>query len=83
MGPKDERRYHGAGTPRLKPQRTPRAGQGHAELWAELARSGRLIGTHDIWLAAAALAHGLALATANVRAFGRVAGPELEDWTRR
>jgi tRNA(fMet)-specific endonuclease VapC len=55
----------------------------HAELWADLARGGRLIGAHDMWLAAAALAHGLSLATANVREFGRVAGLELEDWTRR
>jgi tRNA(fMet)-specific endonuclease VapC len=54
----------------------------HADLWTELARSGRLIGAHDMWLAAAALAHGLSLATANVREFGRVAGLELEDWTR-
>jgi tRNA(fMet)-specific endonuclease VapC len=54
----------------------------HAELWAELARSGRLIGTHDMWLAAGALAHGLSLATANAREFGRVAGLEVEDWTR-
>jgi hypothetical protein len=32
---------------------------------------------------ATALAHGLSLATANVREFGRVAGLHVEDWTRR
>lgn len=53
----------------------------HAEVWAELAASGRMIGAHDLWLAAAALAHGLSLATANVREFARVPGLELEDWT--
>lgn len=53
----------------------------HAELWAELAASGEVIGAHDLWLAAASLAHGLTLATANVREFGRVPGLQLEDWS--
>jgi tRNA(fMet)-specific endonuclease VapC len=52
----------------------------HAELWAELAREGHLIGAHDLWLAATCLAHGLALATTDVRHFGRVPGLEVEDW---
>lgn len=55
----------------------------HAELWADLARGGRLIGAHDLWLAAAALAHGLALATTNVRDFGRIPGLDVEDWSVR
>jgi tRNA(fMet)-specific endonuclease VapC len=54
----------------------------HAQLWADLARAGRLIGAHDLWLAAAALAHGLTLATANVREFGRVPGLVVETWSR-
>lgn len=53
----------------------------HAEIWAELSASGRMIGAHDLWLAAAALAHGLSLATADVREFGRVPGLEVEYWT--
>jgi tRNA(fMet)-specific endonuclease VapC len=53
----------------------------HAEVRAYLAATGRVIGAHDLWLAAACLAHGLTLATANVREFGRVAGLEVEDWT--
>lgn len=52
----------------------------HAALWAELAEQGRLIGAHDLWLAAAALAHGLVLATANLRELGRVPGLDVEDW---
>jgi tRNA(fMet)-specific endonuclease VapC len=52
----------------------------HAEIWATLAASGRLIGSHDLWLAAAALAHGLSLATANVREFERVPGLDVEHW---
>lgn len=52
----------------------------HAEVWSRLASDGRLIRAHDIWLAAAALAHGLSLATANVREFERVPGLEVEHW---
>jgi tRNA(fMet)-specific endonuclease VapC len=52
----------------------------HAQLWADLAAEGRLIGPHDLWLAAACLAHGLTLATANLRAFHRVAGLAVENW---
>jgi tRNA(fMet)-specific endonuclease VapC len=53
----------------------------HAELHAELRREGRPVGPHDLWLAAAAVAHGLTLATANVRELGRVPGLELEEWS--
>lgn len=52
----------------------------HAELWAELSSAGTHIGAHDLWLAAAALAHGLTLVTSNVRHFGRVPGLEVEEW---
>jgi tRNA(fMet)-specific endonuclease VapC len=53
----------------------------HAEVWAELATTGEMIGAHDLWLAAAALAHGLTLVTSNVREFARVAALEVEDWS--
>jgi predicted nucleic acid-binding protein len=52
----------------------------HAELWAELPGPGRLIGAHDLWLAAAAVAHDLTLVTANVREFERIPGLEIEAW---
>jgi tRNA(fMet)-specific endonuclease VapC len=52
----------------------------HAQLWAELASTGRMIGPHDLWLAAACLAHGLVLVTANVREFQRVPGLVWENW---
>ena len=55
----------------------------HARLWADLAEEGRLIGAHDLWLAAVCLAHGLRLATANVREFRRVPALEVEDWSVR
>lgn len=52
----------------------------HARLWADLASAGSLIGPHDLWLAAACLAHGLSIATANRREFARVPGLSVEDW---
>ncbi len=52
----------------------------HARLRADLASRGTLIGPHDLWLAASCLAHGLSLATSNLREFGRVPGLEVEDW---
>jgi tRNA(fMet)-specific endonuclease VapC len=46
----------------------------HAAVWADLAESGHVIGAHDLWIAATALAHGLGLATRNVSEFERVPG---------
>lgn len=53
----------------------------HARVWADLAATGRGIGAHDLWLAATCLAHGLTLATGNLREFGRVPGLEVELWS--
>ncbi|MCK5801624.1 MAG: type II toxin-antitoxin system VapC family toxin [Lentisphaeria bacterium] len=52
----------------------------HAWLWADLARSGTMIGVHDSWLAATCIAHGLRLATGNLREFERVSGLDIEEW---
>lgn len=46
----------------------------HAEVWAQLATRGESIGAHDLWIAATALTHGLAVATRNVSELGRVPG---------
>ncbi len=46
----------------------------HADIWAQLAAKGRLIGAHDLWIAATALAHGLGIATGNADEFQRVPG---------
>jgi tRNA(fMet)-specific endonuclease VapC len=46
----------------------------HADVWARLAARGHLIGAHDLWIAATALAHGLGLATGNADEFGRIPG---------
>ena len=46
----------------------------HADVWARLAARGHLIGAHDLWIAATALAHGLGLATGNADELGRIPG---------
>lgn len=46
----------------------------HADIWAELAATGQLIGAHDLWIAATALAHGMSVATGNDDHFRRVPG---------
>jgi tRNA(fMet)-specific endonuclease VapC len=44
----------------------------HAEVWARMEAAGETIGAHDLWIAATALGHGMALATTNRRDFERV-----------
>lgn len=46
----------------------------HAGVWADLASRGEIIGPHDLWIAATALANHVGLATTNVREFSRIAG---------
>ena len=46
----------------------------HADVWAGPSRRGDLLGAHDLWIAATALAHGLGVATRNASDFGRVPG---------
>lgn len=46
----------------------------HARIWAQLAAAGKMIGYHDLIVAATALEHGSAVATFNKRHFSAVAG---------
>lgn len=46
----------------------------HAEIWSQLESDGNVIGSHDLWIAATALSHGMDVATANARDFERVPG---------
>ncbi len=46
----------------------------HSRIWAGLASAGERISPHDMWIAATALSHGMGVATANARDFGRVPG---------
>lgn len=49
----------------------------HAEIWAQLDKTGAPIGAHDLQVAATALALGWPLATLDRRAFARVPGLSL------
>jgi tRNA(fMet)-specific endonuclease VapC len=49
----------------------------HADIWSQLAATGEIIGAHDLWIAATALAHGMGLVTGNTREFKRVPGLRL------
>ncbi len=44
----------------------------HAEIWAQLAERGEIVGAHDLWIAATAIAHGLGVATRNTSHFARI-----------
>ncbi len=56
---------------------TEQVARAHADIWAQLAAAGVVIGAHDLWIAATALAHGMGLATGNTREFRRVPGLRL------
>jgi predicted nucleic acid-binding protein len=51
---------------------TVAAARVHAEICAELARKGQMIGAHDLIIAATARCHDLALLTDNIQEFSRV-----------
>lgn len=53
---------------------TSEVGRVHAYIWAGLETAGEIVGVHDLWIAATALAHGLQVATTNAREFERVPG---------
>lgn len=57
-----------------------RAADIHAEWHACLRRAGTLIGTHDLMIAATALAHGLTVVTRNTDEFRRIEPLAIEDW---
>ncbi len=52
----------------------------HAQIWAEQQAAGKMIGPHDLWLAATCLTHGFRIATANAREFEQIKGVEVERW---
>ncbi len=52
----------------------------HAELWSDLSERGEMIGPHDLWLAASALANHCTLVTRNAREFTRIPGLKVEIW---
>jgi predicted nucleic acid-binding protein len=46
----------------------------HAHIWASLVSSGKMIGYHDLIVAASAIERGSTVATFNVRHFSQVKG---------
>jgi tRNA(fMet)-specific endonuclease VapC len=58
------------------------AARRYAVIRAELQRSGKPIGSNDLWIAAHALAEDLTLVTNNEREFQRVPGLRVENWAR-
>ena len=51
-----------------------------AEIRAYLERSGKVIGPHDLQIAAIAVRHNLTLVTHNTEEFRRIVGLKLDDW---
>ena len=51
----------------------------HASISAFLASKGKLIGAHDLWIAATCLTHNLTIATHNVKEFERVPGLRITN----
>jgi tRNA(fMet)-specific endonuclease VapC len=51
----------------------------HAEAWASLADRGTVIGVHDLWIAATALAFGYGVVTNDARDFARITGLRVLD----
>jgi tRNA(fMet)-specific endonuclease VapC len=51
----------------------------HAALWAVLEKAGKVIGAHDLLIAATALQYGHAVATLDLTEFRRVAGLRVID----
>src|SRR5450759_6036554 len=58
------------------------AGLSYGALRAELEAGGRVIGNHDLWIAAHAKAAKLILVTNHEREFQRVAGLEVQNWAK-
>lgn len=54
--------------------------QVYVALFVSLRRESRMIGPHDVWIAAAALEHDLPLLTRNRREFRRVPGLRVADY---
>ena len=54
----------------------------YARIRAALEKRGESIGSNDLWIAAAALAHDATLVTNNTAEFSRVPELKIEDWSQ-
>lgn len=57
------------------------AANAYGSIRASLSRSGQMIGSNDLWIAAHATATDMTLVTNNMREFQRVEGLRVVDWT--
>jgi|ERR1035437_6200887 tRNA(fMet)-specific endonuclease VapC len=57
------------------------AARHYAEIRDQLETAGTMIGANDLFIASIARAHGLTVATGNLRDFQRIPGLSVEDWT--
>jgi predicted nucleic acid-binding protein len=55
----------------------------HAEIYAELAKSGQMIGAHDLMIAAIARSNGAAVVTRNVADFEDAGVTIIDPWVDR
>jgi tRNA(fMet)-specific endonuclease VapC len=55
------------------------AAEVHAGVWAKLAKAGKVIGAHDLIIAATALSRTMAVVTLNAKEFSRVDGLSVID----
>ena len=56
------------------------AADAYGRIRADLESKGQMIGNNDLWIAAHAIAAGLALVTNNERKFRRVRGLKVRNW---
>ena len=54
----------------------------HAGLFAALSKQGKMIGAHDLMIAATAIAHNCVVLTENIREFARVPGLETVSFSK-
>lgn len=55
----------------------------HSRIWSDLQRTGSMIGSHDLLIAATAIEHGIPLLTGNLAEYERVPGLEVLAWQPR
>jgi len=67
--------------PLLLAEFDPQAALMYGKIRADLERSGQIIGSMDMLIAAHAVSLGTILVTNNIREFQRVRGLNLEDWS--
>ena len=59
-----------------------RTGDAYGRIRSYLEAAGEVVGAHDLWIAAHALASGLVLVTNNEREYRRVKDLKIENWTK-